>query len=342
MSYSESKWFPLKLNWPLTQKLLNQPLVFDYKHQQLDNFALMMGGLCQDSKLIVSRVSTLLTALFEIHNRLYCSSEETTKTISPDDLTKSEQLVLVIDNEKTEQDTEALKVCSEAVAMSSSDTLWKYLTAIFHGLKAESYFMVNQTYEGNKARMEMLKLIHQYELFDTLDLVDMIMDHCSQLLTVLWNDTEAEVVTQIDHLLLVARYFLDNAKLDDDFDGLKYQELRKYWHLIVGVNEGRFIEKSWQEFEKNQGSETEKSDQKSLECVKFVIALPDPPKILAHTSMTSPEEFLDRKMTLENHQSNMLQWSPFRVNAEHDSVSLMEELANYAQCAHETIKTHNN
>lgn len=332
MSEKRVVHFPLQLKWTLTRK--SHPLVFDYKYQQLDNFALMMAGLCQDSRLISSRVSSLLTELFEIHNRLYCSTEETTKTMTPEKLKKAELLVQEIDQEMIELDVAALKVCSEAVVVSSTQVVWKYLIAILHGLKAETYFVVGEIDEGNKERMEMFKLIHHHELFETLDLIDMIMDHCSQLLTLLWSDTKTKL-TQIDYLLNVARHLLNNVSLDDDLDGLKYQNLRKYWHLIVALNEGRFIDKSWKAFESKE------LNSSFEECLTMTIPdLPEPPKILTHTSsMNHSDDFLDRKTALENHKPNMVQWSPLQVTSGQDSFSIFMEVLNYAQIAYDAVKT---
>lgn len=323
----KSVHIPLQLTWTNTQKF--NASIFDLKHQQLDNFTLMMADLCQDSDLVSCRITTLLIGLFDIHNGLYCSSDET--SIVPGNLEKSEKLLLEIDKEKTEYDMKALQVCSEAILLGSPEIVWKYLNAIFYGLKADAYFTVNEINEGNSARMEMLKLIYEYELFDTLDLVNVLMDYCSELLTIFW-DWATPAVPQIDYLLLVARYLLDTAKLDDDFDGVKYQNLRKFWILVVGVNEGRFIDKSWLNLQKNGKAE---NDEKTLECVKFPIDLPEPPKILSHPLLKSPEDFLTRKKIFENHHLT----GPFQINSELDSLSIMEEVSKYAQIAYESIKT---
>lgn len=324
----KSGHFPLQLNWMPTRKF-NQH-IFDHQHQQLDNFTLMMSALCQDSGLFSSRLFTLLSDLFEIHNRLYCSSEETTKKVVPEDFQKSEQLVVDIDKDGTPEDIAALKVCAETIMLGSSEVALKYLCSVLFGLKADTYFMANEICDGNIARMEMLKLIYEYELFDTLDLVDMTLDHCSQLLQLLWKDPTPEI-TQINYLLHVSLHLLNNAKVDDDLDGMKYQHLRKYWNFLVKVNEGRFIDKSWQSLEK-KGLD---SDANSLNCIKFPVYLPDPPIILAHSPLMTSDHFLARKTTLEINQSP----SSFKVNSEHDSVSVMEAVSEYAQVAYEAIKT---
>lgn len=304
-------YYPLQLNWTSLRQTLDFG-IFEYKDEYRDNFTFMLSDLCQDPSMISTRIYTFVSDLFAM------SSSETNNLGY---FEKLDKLMVEIEQEKSENDAKALKICSEAIMLDSSEALWKYLVAILHGLKADAHFLNNQLHEMNSFRMEMLKIFHDYKLFDSFDLTYMILQHCSQLLE---RDTTAHFVPQIIYLLKVAKHFLDNAKLEDDIDGMKYQKLRKYWHVIVSINEGQFLDKSWKEF-KVEGN-------KPLEAIKNLkIDPPESPEIPEYKVLTKAEDFLDRKSLLEEHHVKKFEFDEYIKG-------ILMKVSNYAQAAYESVK----
>uniref|UniRef100_A0A336MAL2 CSON014496 protein n=1 Tax=Culicoides sonorensis TaxID=179676 RepID=A0A336MAL2_CULSO len=330
------KWIPLQLSWTLDFN----PSIFDCINQQLDNFTLMMSELYLSSDLAMSRVLKLIINLFEIHNKLFCSTEETRKTVSSIDVFKvSDQIIGEIGEKMTKLDVDAFKACSNIISLDSQKIL-KYLTATSYGLKAEMYFIMKDWIKGNECRIEMFKSGFENELFELLDLADMIIGHCSLLIRNLWGSSldALEVISQIDHLLLFSKNLLDCAKLEDDIDGIKYQNLRKFWHLIGVVNEAWFIESAW----KKLSPEEIKNYTVPFKCHKIThVDYKSPPKILCHGKIVSAQDYLTRKQGLEEHKTSMMKYGHFKVNSEKDSCLILIDVLKYLELACKTVKENN-
>ncbi|XP_063700084.1 uncharacterized protein LOC134830509 [Culicoides brevitarsis] len=313
-------YFPLNLNWTIIRSL-RQILdfeIFQYKDEQRDNFTFMLSELCLDPPMMSTRVFSLLSDLFAV-----ATSSVSEVQMGSNFHEKLEKNLLELQSSMTDDERKALEICLEAISMETPEIFFKYLTGILLGLKVDAFFAQNELLKGNLACCEMFQLLYEQKFVDSFDLTDVILEHCLQILEL---DTKSQFVAQIEYFLNFTKHLLDTSTVGDDIiDGAKYQKLRKLWHVIFVLNEGRLLEKAWKEF----GMKNENFVKViKLEGVNFDEMSPE---MLSHKEFSNPEDFLERKKLLEQH-SQKFEYDP-RIK------EVLTEVQNYAQKAYEATKT---